>query len=124
MPFILVIIAWLAALNIFTGGVYLALQGVAKRRRLKESLLKAYAVIRRRKWSFKGILEWHVGNVPLTTVKRGLYIIPRRERIKIYYNPQTFQVELNIWSHNGTAEVMLGVVAATFAVAGAALLLV
>lgn len=115
MPGIVTAIIILVMVNTVSCGVWFIWRGAQIKRRLHR-MVRVPATIRRGINSFRGTVIWNHMGTPVTTVKRHLYLLPQRERIHLFYHPETLRTELDIWTSNGTGTLLTGIALILFAI--------
>lgn len=104
VPLILILL-FVMALGVFV--VYL---GARKKKRFR-GLVRLYADVETIRFpTFEANISWLYRGIRYYSSFTGLHVISRRERIKIFLDPQSSKHYLNIWTHNGNGEVLGGIV--------------
>ena len=102
-------ISTLLLLNLFSFGVWFILRGRKTRLKLRKLRLVDGKIIRSGKFfqanvSWKHLGEEHWGIDP------SLYALTTKEAIRLYLNHDGTQYHLNIWTHNGRGQIVLGII--------------
>lgn len=106
----LVIPLILILLFVMALGVFVVYLGVRKKKRFR-GFVRLYADIEKiRLPTFEANISWLYRGIRYYSSFTGLHVISRRERIKIFLDPQSSRHHLNIWTHNGNGEVLGGIV--------------
>lgn len=105
----LVIPLILILLFVMVLGVFVTWLGLRKKKRFS-GLVRLYADIEKiRLPTFEANISWLYRGIRYYSSFTGLHVISRRERVKIFLDPQSSRHYLNIWTHNGNGEVLGGI---------------